>query len=101
MDGACSTNEEKMKAYRLLVGKLEGKRPLGRPSRSWVDNIKMDLLEMRWGGVDWIGLAQDKDMWRALVNPVMNLRVPQNAGKLSSGFTTCGLSSSAQLHRVS
>jgi hypothetical protein len=52
---------EKRNAYRLLVGKSEGKRPLGRPRRRWVDNIKMDLLEIGWGGVDWIGLAQDRD----------------------------------------
>jgi hypothetical protein len=69
--GACSLNGGKEK-YRLLVGK----RPLVRPRRRWVDNIKMDLLEIGWGGVDWIGLAQDKDRWRALVNAVMNLRVP-------------------------
>jgi hypothetical protein len=61
----------------------------------------MDLEEVGWGDVDWIDLAQDKDMWRALVNAVMSLWVPQNAGKLSSGLTTGGLSSSAQLHRVS
>jgi hypothetical protein len=67
---------EKRNAYRLLVGKPEGKRPLGRPRRRWVDNIKMDLLEVGWGGVDWIGLAQDRDKWRALVNAVMNRRVP-------------------------
>jgi hypothetical protein len=73
-----------------------GKRPLGRPRRRWVDNIRMDLEEVEWGDVDWIGLAQDRNRWRALVNSVLNLRVPQNAGKLSSG-----LSSSAQLHRVS
>jgi hypothetical protein len=58
------------------VGKPEGKRPLGRPRRRWVDCIKMDLLEIGWGGVDWTGLAQDRDKWRALVNAVMNLRVP-------------------------
>jgi hypothetical protein len=63
-------------AYRLLVGKPEGKRPLGRPTRRWVDNIRMDLVEVGWGDVDWIGLAQDRDMWRALVNSVLNLRVP-------------------------
>jgi hypothetical protein len=68
--------KEKRKAYRLLVGKPEGKRPLGRPRRRWVDNIKMNLLEIGWGGVDWIGLTQDRDKWRALVNAVMNLRVP-------------------------
>jgi hypothetical protein len=67
---------EKRNAYTLLVGKPEGKRPLGRPRRRWVDNVKMDLLEIGWGGVDWIGLAQDKDKWRALVNTAMNLRVP-------------------------
>jgi hypothetical protein len=66
---------ENRNAYKLLVGKPEGKRPLGRPRRRWVDNIKMDLLEIGWT-VDWIGLAQDMDKWRALVNVVMNLRVP-------------------------
>jgi hypothetical protein len=58
------------------VGKPEGKRPLGRPRRRWVDNMKMDPLEIGWGGVDWIGLAQDSDKWRALVDAVMNLRIP-------------------------
>jgi hypothetical protein len=67
---------EKRNVYRLLVGKTEGKRPLGRPRRRWVDNIKMDLLEIGWSSVDWIGLAQYRDKWRALVNAVMNLQVP-------------------------
>jgi hypothetical protein len=67
---------EKRNAYRLLVGKPEEKRPLGRPRRKWVDNIRMDLLELGRGDVDWIGLAQDRDRWRALVNSVLNLRVP-------------------------
>jgi hypothetical protein len=67
---------EKRNAYRLLVGKSEGKRPLGRLRRRWVDNIKMDLGEVGWGGVDWIIRAQDKNRWRALVNSVLNLRVP-------------------------
>jgi hypothetical protein len=67
---------EKKNVYRLLVGKPEGKRPLGRPRHRWVDNIKMDLLDIGWGGVDWIGLAEDRDKWRALVNADMNLRVP-------------------------
>jgi hypothetical protein len=58
------------------MGKPEGKRPLGRPRRRWFYNVKIDLLEISWGGVDWICLAQDRDKWRALVNPVMNLRVP-------------------------
>jgi hypothetical protein len=101
MSEACSTNGEKRKGYRLLVGKPERRRPLGRSRRRWGDNIRMELGEMEWSGVDWIGLAQDKNRWRALVNAVMNLRVPQNGGKLWSGFTTGSLSSSAQLHRVS
>jgi hypothetical protein len=63
-------------AYRLLVGKPERRRPLGRQRRRWVDNIRMNLVEVGWGGVDWIGLAQDRDKWRAVVNAVMNLRVP-------------------------
>jgi hypothetical protein len=67
---------EKRNKYRLLVGKREGKRPLRRSRRRWVDNIKMDVLEIGWGGVDWIGLAQDGDRWTAHVNSVMNLRVP-------------------------
>jgi hypothetical protein len=80
MVGSCSTNGEKRNAYRLLVGKPEGKRPLGRPRRRWVDNIRLDLGEVG-----------------ALVNSVLNLRVPQNAGKLSSGLTSSGLSSSLVL----
>jgi hypothetical protein len=60
----------------LLVGKPEGKRPLGRPRRRWVDNIRMDLGKVGWGNVDWIGLAQDRNRWGALVNSVLNLRVP-------------------------
>jgi hypothetical protein len=67
---------EKRNVYRLLVGKSEGKRPLGRPKRTWIDNIKMDLLEIGVNVVDWICLAQDRYRWRALVNSVMNLRVP-------------------------
>jgi hypothetical protein len=67
---------EKRNAYRLLVGKPEGRRPLGRPRRRWLDSIMMDLVEVRWGDVDWIGLAQDRGRWRALVSSVLNLRVP-------------------------
>ena len=67
---------ERRGVYRVLVGKPEGKRPLGRPRRRWEDNIKMDLQEVGFWGVDWIELAQDRDRWRALVNAVMNLRVP-------------------------
>jgi hypothetical protein len=64
---------EKRNVYRLLVVKPEGKRPLGRPRRRWMDNIKMDLLDIGWSVVDWIVLAQDRYRWRALVNAVMNL----------------------------
>ena len=67
---------EERGAYRVLVGKPEGKRPLGRPSSRWMDNIRMDLHEVGCGYVDWIGLARDRDRWRTLVNAVMNLRVP-------------------------
>jgi hypothetical protein len=63
-------------AYNILVGRPEGRRPLGRPKRRWEDNIKMDLREIVFGDVDWIRWAQDRDRWRALVNTVMNLRVP-------------------------
>jgi hypothetical protein len=67
---------EKRNAYRLLVGMPEGRRPLGRQRRRWLDNIRMDLLEVGWGDVDWIVLAYDRNRWRALVNSVLNLRVP-------------------------
>jgi hypothetical protein len=76
MGGPCSTNGEKMSAYRLLVGKPEGNRPLGRPRRRWVNNIRIYLGEVGWGDVDWIGLVQDRNRWRALVSSVLNLRVP-------------------------
>jgi hypothetical protein len=62
--------------YRLLVGKPEGRRPLGRQKHRWLDNIRMDLVEVGWGDVDWIGLAQDRDRWRALADSVLNLWVP-------------------------
>jgi hypothetical protein len=75
MGGACSTNGENRKAYRLLVGKPKGKRPLGRPRRRWMDNMRMDLGEVGCDGVDWIGLAQDRNRWRALVNSALSLRL--------------------------
>jgi hypothetical protein len=78
--------------YRLLVGKPEGKRPLGRPRCKWLDNIRMDLGEVGWGDVDWIGLDKDTYRWRALLNSVLNLRVSCNAGKLWSDLTSSGFS---------
>ena len=77
---------EEREVYRVLVGKPEGKSPLGRPRRRWVDNIRMDLQEVGCGYMDWIGLAQDTDRWRMLVSVVMNLRVPWNAGNF---LTSC------------
>jgi hypothetical protein len=71
----CSTNGEKRNAYRLLVGKPEGRRPLGRLRHRWVDYIRKDLGEVAWGAVDWIGLSQDRNKWRALVNSALSLQV--------------------------
>jgi hypothetical protein len=76
MGSSCSTNGDERNAYRILVGKPEGKTPLRIPRRKSMDNIKMDLRRIGWGVKDWIDLAQDRDQWRALVNTVMNLRVP-------------------------
>jgi hypothetical protein len=75
MGRACSTNGEERNAYRILVGP-EGKTPLGRPRRRRVDNIKMDLREVGWDGMDWIDPAENRNRWRALVNTVMSLRIP-------------------------
>jgi hypothetical protein len=74
--GHVARMRERRGAYRALVGKPEGRRPLGRPRRGWEDNIKMDLREVGCGGADLVDLAQDRDRWRALVNAVMNLQVP-------------------------
>jgi hypothetical protein len=75
MGGACITNGAKRTAFRILVGKPKVKRSLGRRRHRWVGNIKMDLREIEWGGLDWIDLAQDREQWKALVNTVMNLGV--------------------------
>jgi hypothetical protein len=101
MSRSCRTNGEKRNTYRILVEKPEGKRPLRRPRCTWVDNINMDRKEIGWGYMDWIDLAQDGDRWRALMNTVMNLRVPQNVGKFLSSCTTGSFSRRAQLHVVS
>jgi hypothetical protein len=76
MGEACSSDGEGRGLYRVLVGKPEGKRPMGRYRCSWEDNIQMALQEVRCGRSDWIGLAQDRDWWRAIVKTVMKLRVP-------------------------
>jgi hypothetical protein len=76
MDRVCSTHGQKGNTYRVLVRKREERRPLGRPRGRWVDNITMDLREIGWGGMDWIDPAQDRNQWRALVNTIINLRVP-------------------------
>jgi hypothetical protein len=73
---AFSTNGGTRNVYRILLGKPEGKRPLGIPRRRWMNNIKMDLRVIGWDGMDWIDVAQDSDKWRALVNMAINLRVP-------------------------
>jgi hypothetical protein len=90
---------EKRNACRILVGKSEGKRPLGRPRRRWVDNIKIDLRDIEWNDMDWIDLAEDRDKWRALVNTVMILHVPKNSGKFLNGCTIGSFSRRAQLRK--
>jgi hypothetical protein len=99
MGRACSTNREKRNAYRILVGKPEGKIPLGRPRRRWTDNIKMDLREIGWDGVDLVNLAQDRDHWSALVNTVMNLRIAYNSGKFLSSCKIYSFSRKALLRK--
>ena len=83
---------EERGVYRVLLGKPEGKRPLGRPRLRWVDNIRMDLQEVECGYMDWIGLAQDRDRWRTLVSAVMNLRIPSNAGNFLTRCKTVSFS---------
>ena len=92
---------EERGVYRVLLGKPEGKRPLGRPRLNWVDNIRMDLQEVGCGYVDWIGLAQDRDRWRTLVSAVMNLRVPWNAGNFLTSCKPVSFSRRTLHHGVS
>ena len=92
---------EERGVYRVLVGKPEGKRPLERPRRRWVDNIMMDLQEVGCGYVDWIGLAQGRDGWRTLVSAVMNLRVPCNGGNFFTSCKPVSFSRRTLHHRVS
>jgi hypothetical protein len=75
MGKACSTHGENRNAYRILVGKPEGRRPLGRPRRRRADSIKIDFRKIGWVGVEWVNLTQDRNLWRVLVNTVMNLLV--------------------------
>jgi hypothetical protein len=98
MGRTCSTNGDERNTYRILLGRPEGKRPVGRPKPKWVNNIKMELGETGQDAMDWIDLAQDRSQWRALVNTVMYLLVPQNAGKFWSGCTLSGFSRKAQLY---
>jgi hypothetical protein len=77
---ACSTKGEERNAYKILVGKPERRRPLRRPRLRWVSNIKRDLRNTGWGSMDWVDLAQDGDQWRALLNTVVNLRLPYICG---------------------
>jgi hypothetical protein len=94
-------NGAERNAYRILLGKPEGKSTLGRPRCKWVDNIKIVLSEIGWGGMDWIDLAEDRDQWRGLVNTVMNLRVLHNFGKFLGSCITGSLSRRAHVHEVS
>jgi hypothetical protein len=92
---------EAMGVYKVLVGKPQGRRPLGRPRRRWEDNNKMNLQEVGCGGMDWIELAQDRGRWRALANAVMNLRVPYNAGTFLNSCKPVSFSRRTLLHGVS
>ena len=87
--------------YRVLVGRPEGRRPLGRPRHRWEDNFRMDLREVGCGCVDWMELAQDRDRWRALVSAVINLRVPQNAGNFLTSCRPVSFSRRTLFHGVS
>jgi hypothetical protein len=99
MGGACSTYERQDRAYRVLMGRPEGRRLLVRSRRRWENNIKTDLQGKEWG-TDWIDLAHNRDRWRAIVNAVMNLRVPQNAGNFLTSWEPVSFSRRTVLHGV-
>ena len=101
MGWACSACRWGEGVYRVLVGKPEGKRPLGRSRRRWVNNIRMDLQEVGCGYMEWIGLAHDRDRWRTLVSAVMNLRVPWNAGNFLTSCKPVSYSRRTLHHAVS
>ena len=101
MGWACGTYGWGEGVYRVLVGEPEGKKPLGRPRRRWVHNVRMDLPKVGCGYVDWIGLAQDRDRWRTLASAVMNLRVPWNAGNFLTSCKTVSCSRRTLHHGVS
>jgi hypothetical protein len=104
MGRTCGTYGERRGAYRALVGKPEGRSPLGGPRGRWEDNIKMGRRAVRWEGgegMDWIDLVQDKERWRALVNTMINLRVLQNAGNFLSSLGCFSFSGMTVLHGVS
>ena len=92
---------EERGVYKVLVGKPEGRRPLGRPRRRWVYNIRMDLQEVGCGYMDWIGLAQDRERWRTLVSAVINLRVPWNAENFLTSYKPVSFSRRTLHHGVS
>jgi hypothetical protein len=96
--GHVARMEERRNAYRILVGKPEGRRPLGRAISRMMDNIKMDLRKIELDGMDWIDLAEDRDRWWALVNTIMNLWVPQYAGKFLSSCIVGSFSRRNRLH---
>ena len=101
MGWACGAYAWGEGVYRVLVGKPEGRRPLGRSRRRWVDNIRMDLQDVGCGYMDWIGLAQDRDRWRTLMSAVMNRRVPWNAGNFLTSCKPVSLSRRTLHHGVS
>jgi hypothetical protein len=101
MVGHVARRGDRRNSYRILVGKAEGKRPQRRPRRMRMDNIKIDLRNIGWGGMDWIDLAQDREQWRALVDTVMYLRVPYNIGKFLNSCTNGGFSRRVRPDEVS